>query len=947
MGSGRWGSAVPLAAGLLLLVLLTPVHPAPLDWDAPTPAPGCFHMMRHYENGEQIVTGEPCLNCTCRDSMHMCFLKVCPYVRPLSKGCTAEKLPGQCCPTVTCDQVPVPVMAMLGLANVTEPTTTTTTTTTEAPPAADGTDAAGCTVDGQSYRDGAQIPSDPSEPCDVCYCIRNHTACVQQRCTMSVPGCEPVFEDGVCCPVRYNCDFQTTTLPPLTTARPDPSAGCLHQGVSYADGEQVTSADPCQHCYCMHGEVKCAVRSCSTPLDHERSSCRPVPPPPGQCCPDTYDCGSDATKVPPVPDSATTPSTDSNTVTGDTESTPSELGPGESTTPLPDKQYRLEDLLDYQNEVTGEELAPGIENGSGLAPGAENGPPLEDSSVPGEGSCLVDGTTYADGEDVPTSSQCQLSCVCRASVVNCETRKCPVAPEGSCRPYYQKGACCPAYDCAEEPPTLVSLQCYENGSIYAENDPVPHEDPCQYCLCLDGQVVCAKRLCELPPELEGRDCKPLPPAPGLCCPSEYSCDVSVLDSLGLRAEDTSEGPEPGSVIVTTSPPTTPAPVTETLSISGLAMTPATTAPPTVGTDTALEKEGSDATSGTTESTVDTDITEPVTDADGADTTTVTADTTEPSTETPAVDALLEAVGLKPTEDTENAKSEDSAAGDTQQSAPTTESNLTDITADTEPATAEPEYNEIATNGGPPVKPVDEAVKAEGSGEPEELSSESDPTGPPGSFDTTIVYSTPNLRLTNDTSDQPESPLISVTNETLDILSSVGADAFANTTDITDAEVATPEPAAAAAIASQGAVPVGTCLFDGKIYASAQQIARDDPCDFCFCFRGDIICLQQSCPPPVPGCVEQPIVGFCCPRYECPVDEEGTEPPTVVPPGEPAANCTVQGATYRAGELIESSSGPCLECRCGRSGEMDCEPRHCEPQPVLKKMMITAAQRRRR
>ena len=61
-------------------------------------------MMRHYANGEQIITGEPCLNCTCRDNMHMCFLKVCPYVRPLSKGCTAEKQPGQCCPTVTCDE---------------------------------------------------------------------------------------------------------------------------------------------------------------------------------------------------------------------------------------------------------------------------------------------------------------------------------------------------------------------------------------------------------------------------------------------------------------------------------------------------------------------------------------------------------------------------------------------------------------------------------------------------------------------------------------------------------------------------------------------------------------------------------------------------------------------------------------------------------------------------
>ena len=38
---------------------------------------------------------------------------------------------------------------------------------------------------------------------------------------------------------------------------------------------------------------------------------------------------------------------------------------------------------------------------------------------------------------------------------------------------------------------------------------------------------------------------------------------------------------------------------------------------------------------------------------------------------------------------------------------------------------------------------------------------------------------------------------------------------------------------------------GACLFDGKVYVSAQQIPRENPCDFCFCFRGDIICLQQS------------------------------------------------------------------------------------------------------
>ena len=54
-----------------------------------------------------------------------------------------------------------------------------------------------------------QIPSDPASPCDLCYCIRNHTACVMQECILQVQGCEPVFVDGVCCPVKYICGEQT------------------------------------------------------------------------------------------------------------------------------------------------------------------------------------------------------------------------------------------------------------------------------------------------------------------------------------------------------------------------------------------------------------------------------------------------------------------------------------------------------------------------------------------------------------------------------------------------------------------------------------------------------------------------------------------------------------------------------------------------------------------
>ena len=57
-----------------------------------------------YTEGEQIVTNEPCLNCTCHNQMLMCFLKVCPFIKPVGKHCVVEKKPDQCCPTINCPQ---------------------------------------------------------------------------------------------------------------------------------------------------------------------------------------------------------------------------------------------------------------------------------------------------------------------------------------------------------------------------------------------------------------------------------------------------------------------------------------------------------------------------------------------------------------------------------------------------------------------------------------------------------------------------------------------------------------------------------------------------------------------------------------------------------------------------------------------------------------------------
>jgi hypothetical protein len=118
-----------------------------------------------------------------------------------------------------------------------------------------------------------------------------------------------------------------------------------------------------------------------------------------------------------------------------------------------------------------------------------------------------------------------------------------------------------------------------------------------------------------------------------------------------------------------------------------------------------------------------------------------------------------------------------------------------------------------------------------------------------------------------------------------------------------------------------------CIYKDRIYMSAEQIPRSDPCDFCFCFRGDVICLQQSCPPPVLNCIEEPIAGFCCPRYECSVPKSNatnakaprpqfvttttTTTPSTTETGE---GCNINGVFYAVGEVIGPASGPCMRCK---------------------------------
>lgn len=139
-----------------------------------------------------------------------------------------------------------------------------------------------------------------------------------QECTLKIEGCKPVYQEGVCCPVKYDCGMLQTLsfFKPIntvsiteypedslleTTVKPTPAVvfttttlapgavDCVYNNEIYADGALVKKDIPCEHCYCMKGDIVCAVQECGpTPLD--KVNCTALPTSEGQCCPDTYDC---------------------------------------------------------------------------------------------------------------------------------------------------------------------------------------------------------------------------------------------------------------------------------------------------------------------------------------------------------------------------------------------------------------------------------------------------------------------------------------------------------------------------------------------------------------------------------------------------------------------------------------------------------------------------------
>ena len=45
----------------------------------------------------------------------------------------------------------------------------------------------------------------------------------------------------------------------LTTSRPSQN-GCYNNGLFYANGADIETEDPCEHCYCLNNDMVCAIQ---------------------------------------------------------------------------------------------------------------------------------------------------------------------------------------------------------------------------------------------------------------------------------------------------------------------------------------------------------------------------------------------------------------------------------------------------------------------------------------------------------------------------------------------------------------------------------------------------------------------------------------------------------------------------------------------------------------
>ncbi|XP_035708443.1 mucin-17 isoform X2 [Folsomia candida] len=260
----------------------------------------------------------------------------------------------------------------------------------------------GCRYKATIYASGDNVPTE--ESCLFCHCKGSIVVCKLRVCPEvpdpPPPGCIVVQKANKCCSQLVCYDNQirklareqrlsesnaTETLPSSALQSLERANSCVHEGTVYAEGSAMRSSTLCEHCFCIHGKMKCSSPQCLIPMNGCKPRYRSY-----ACCPTNYDCNkSNQTAIlKTIPSSTQVP----NFLKGCTV--------GGRYVPEGDPILPMQLAIEHYN--------------NSLGPGS--------------------------------SSRCQ-TCFCMGGVVHCRRLACDRPIEG-CRPIIEDGHCCPdRYEC--------------------------------------------------------------------------------------------------------------------------------------------------------------------------------------------------------------------------------------------------------------------------------------------------------------------------------------------------------------------------------------------------------------------------------------------------------------------------------------------------------------------
>ncbi|XP_075281978.1 von Willebrand factor C and EGF domain-containing protein isoform X3 [Opisthocomus hoazin] len=359
------------------------------------------------------------------------------------------------------------------------------------------------------------VPREPgtrwTDPgCQSCACQGGRVVCEAVSCPVSCSHPLPAPAGG-CCP---SC------------------TGCLHDGVTRAEGDVFSPADGnCTVCVCLAGNVSCISPECPP------GSC-PNSSPPDCCSCQPAKCNfrgrtyAHGARFSLDGDHCTTCVCRGGEVECSFAPCPAldcpqhqrHLGPGQCCVTCRDPPAPTDGSVSCQRTDCLETCPYPIRIPGQCCPDCSAG-------------CTYMGRIFYNNETFPSVLDPCLSCICLLGSVACSPVDCAIF---CTYPFHPEGECCPVCeDCNYQGRKVV------NGQTF-----IPEGQPCTRCTCQLGEVSCEKRLCP-------RSCAEPAALPAACCPPCQAADVR----LPLQSSDPAPAPRdsPASTPHPSPPPYTRTP----------------------------------------------------------------------------------------------------------------------------------------------------------------------------------------------------------------------------------------------------------------------------------------------------------------------------------------------------------------------------------------------------